>query len=339
MRLSIQGIVTGLLISTTDVMAENLIRYLFNNGEAQSGLECTPSEIEKIETIFRSVQTPLNLRKRDVEIKERLLHFNSDNIHTINFDNEIAEYHLPSCDDSCEGYLPDTCFAFRHSRRELSIKERELPKIVLDATNSSEAVTTQLSDSCRDKCRGYTSGTCLVLGCLGYRRDLEDVNRQEERELPKIVLDATNSSEAVTTQLSDSCRDKCRGYTSGTCLVLGCLGYRRDLEDVNRQEERELPKIVLDVTNSSEAVTTQLSDSCRDKCRGYTSGTCLVLGCLGYRRALAEVKAPEEWCVKAAKAIDEKLNELLVQHQVSEQCQALILAPRRMECYNDQAIC
>ena len=338
-----------------------MIRYLFNNGEAQTGLECSPSEMRKIESIFQAVQAPSNLRKRNVGIQERLLQSNADSIYQLSFDEalEINEYQKPSCDDSCKDFLPDKCVAFistnvRHevdtedNHRDLQLSSSNNTKLPVDVPQKGGIYPA----SCKTKCKGQTDEWCQVPGCQGYRRELEDEWFPEDdggnstlppsEGNPKMLLFEHHQG-----AYAPSCRSRCAGQTSQMCQgVPGCQGYRRELASEN---DSTFPPTYEDGGNKTIPPPTGrvYPPYCADRCRGIPPGFCREPGCSGYRRELIAsnenetfvLEAPEEWCVKSSAAIDEKLNELLVRNQVSSQCRALILAPRRMECYNDQAIC
>jgi hypothetical protein len=398
MKLLIQLFVIAALILTSAsvVTAENVIRYLYSDGNFQTGLECTPSDIKKIATIFDAINTPSNLRKRSVEQPARELQSKLDTIHQINFDDagfsadDTASYHLPSCDDKCNGYHPDKCFAsnikdkkgYRH--RDLQLASANFTKVVV-----GEVSNAIYPANCKTLCAGQVSGMCMgVPGCQGYRRELTG-GKQEERDL--MPLNTTSAKENGI--YPPYCRDRCVYYPVGHCLEPGCVGYRRQRQLATKGDnERDLQLasanftkvLVGEGTNSiypancktlcagqvsgmcmgvpgcqgyrreltggkpDERDLTPLNTTsamengiyppyCRDRCVYYPVGHCLEPGCVGYRRRRQLTTDPTDWCAKASQAIDEKLN--IVLRELSPQCRALILAPRRKECYDDAVIC
>jgi hypothetical protein len=297
MKLLIQLFVIAALILTSAsvVTAENVIRYLYSDGNFQTGLECTPSDIKKIATIFDAINTPSNLRKRSVEQPARELQSKLDTIHQINFDDagfsadDTASYHLPSCDDKCNGYHPDKCFAsnikdkkgYRH--RDLQLASANFTKVVV-----GEVSNAIYPANCKSLCAGQVSGMCMgVPGCQGYRRELV-ANKQEERDDDKrrdLQLASANFTKVVVGEVSNAiypanCKTLCAGQVSGMCMgVPGCQGYRRELTG-GKQEERDL--MPLNTTSAKENGI--YPPYCRDRCVYYPVGHCLEPGCVGYRR-------------------------------------------------------
>jgi hypothetical protein len=285
MRLSIQllVIVNFYWISASNVQAENVIRYLFNDGDDQSGLECTPAEIKMISTLFEAINTPSNLRKRNIELPERLLESKADTIHQIDFEaadfavDEVASNHMPSCDDKCVGYRPDQCMALGIK----DIKERRQRDLQLSTknfTSNLDVVQKTYPPSCKSKCAGQVDDNCMgVAGCQGYRRDLN-----VETLAPTIP----EVPPAYGGTYPPQCRDRCRYYPVGLCREPGCVGYRRALNNIDDEEDRDLLSLK---GNFSQLVMDfgTYPPKCKTLCAGQTDNMCAgVPECRGYRRDL-----------------------------------------------------
>jgi hypothetical protein len=196
MQLSIQlyAIVSVILISERIAKAENVIRYLFNDGEAPTGVKCTPAEIEKITTTFEAINAPMKLRKRSVDLPERVLDSRQDIIHHISFDGagfpgDEVSYHPPLCDDKCNGYHPDECFA-TSIKHIVGNRHRDLQLSTGNRTKGVGGMTTQrvFPPKCKSLCEGQVDNNCMgVPGCQGYRRELVSRN-QEDREFTLLSI-------------------------------------------------------------------------------------------------------------------------------------------------------
>lgn len=307
------------LVSLPIVPAEKVIRYLFNDGISQQGLECSADEIQKIATIFEVFNAPSKLRKRNVELTERVLQAKSDSIYQLDFDavdfssEEDSSYHGPKCLDNCVGYHNDHCFATRVKglRRDLEDKlaSRDDQSRGLQLSyNASEKIAfddfqATYPANCKTKCAGQVDNNCMgVPGCQGYRRDLA-VSKEGERDLVSFLsYNSSDPNEFLQPAgiYPANCKTKCAGQVDNNCMgVPGCQGYRRYLEDRSRIEAAgsatPAPSVpVDDDTVVPPAYGRTYPPYCRERCRGFPVGRCLEQGCEGYRRVLANVNDEKE---------------------------------------------
>jgi hypothetical protein len=277
----------------------------------------------------------------------------SDNNYQINFDalefsgDDISSYHVPICDDNCDGYRRDQCIASsikdvegRHDRN-LLLSAGNFTKNLDSAQKIYPAI-------CKSKCAGQVDDNCMgVAGCQAYRRDLLKVGTIA----PSFPYDDDEEEEEGNSTIAPAgkfggtyppyCRDRCKYFPVDQCREPGCVGYRRVLTDlVDDEEDRDLQIKKGNFSGFAGMDFGTYPPSCKSKCAGQTDNRCMgVPGCQGYRRALHEEAhlSPADWCVKASQVIDQQLNNAL--RHVSPQCRALLQAPRRKECYDTAAIC
>jgi hypothetical protein len=77
---------------------------------------------------------------------------------------------------------------------------------------------------------------------------------------------------------------------------------------------------------------------CANSCAGYAKGRCLALNCVGYRRSVMESVRELFWssnCDNQKSEVNNVLNNIVNNQQVSNNCKSYIMAPRQLTCYSN----
>jgi hypothetical protein len=151
MKLSTSITLVLLSFLSFEVNAENVMRYLFNNGIEQAGLNCSATDWAKITSIFNNT-SPIrrNLRQINIVKKERAMDFEVDIIGQHNIRERELQKTPAECRNICSRYAKgQRCIGTQGCewyivRRNLAsnINERELQETWCSKT--AKSINTQL---------------------------------------------------------------------------------------------------------------------------------------------------------------------------------------------------
>jgi hypothetical protein len=119
-------------------------------------------------------------------------------------------------------------------------------------------------------------------------------------------------------------------------------GYQRHLRGNDIVDEGNA---VIDVTNAfvvddeARGLRTYAA-YCANRCAGYAKGRCLALNCGGYRRSVMESVRELFWstnCENQKSEVNNVLNNIVNNQQVSNNCKSYLMAPRQLTCYSNVA--
>ena len=167
MKFSTSFVILLLSCLSSKVIAENVIRYLFNNGVPNSALICNATDWAKIDPFFDNVKsTRRSLRQVNTISQARTLDFEMDIIGQHNVKERDLQTHTAAyCKRECEGiasrqYCKASGCTWYVVRRNLgdNMSERDLQSTW--CTNTANSINSQINNLVATK---QLSGPCINL--------------------------------------------------------------------------------------------------------------------------------------------------------------------------------